>query len=162
MVTKRNSPSWEPGCGPVDVANSDDGKYFYVLNSDFDRSYNQGSILTIDESGEKLGAVKTRRMGRAMALSGTDLLIMYDRPEPEGKYAIELYDLKSNPKTRSWCVPGKVSKNRERLIVYRLMQPFAVAINILCDLRGRRDSLRHLCGRTKQIIVEVNPPLYAR
>ena len=42
---------------PADVATSDDGQQFYVVNSDFDRTYNKGSILVMDTSGNRIVAV---------------------------------------------------------------------------------------------------------
>ncbi len=83
--------------GPTDVATSTDGKYFYVLNSDFDRTYNTGSILVVDENGSKVSAVEVPRMGRSMHLSGSDLIVVFDRASPTEAYEVHLYDLSKDP-----------------------------------------------------------------
>ncbi len=63
---------------PVDVAVSDNGQNFYVLNSDFDRTYNAGSLLVLDADGKKITAVPVPRMGRTLTVSGNDLLVTID------------------------------------------------------------------------------------
>ena len=63
---------------PVDVVTSSDGKYFYVLNTDMDRTYNQGSVLVMDKDGTKLSAVAVPRMGRSLSVAGTDMLVTID------------------------------------------------------------------------------------
>ena len=78
---------------PVDVEVSDDGTHFYVLNSDFDRTYNAGSILTIDEDGNKVGAVSTPRMGRAMKAAGDYLLVGFGRQDENNAASVQLYDI---------------------------------------------------------------------
>lgn len=83
--------------GPSDVAVSDSGEYFYILNSDFDRSYDQASILVIKEDGSKAGRVEIPRMGRAMHLFGNKLVVMFDREEPKDVFKIHLYDLADDP-----------------------------------------------------------------
>lgn len=83
--------------GAIDVASSADGKYFYVLNSDFDRTYNSGSILVISEDGEKVGAVQTPRLGRSLTLAGTDLIVTFDKAEDDEHYEVHLYDLSKDP-----------------------------------------------------------------
>jgi hypothetical protein len=82
---------------PIDNAVSDDGKYFYVLNSDFSQDFNSGSILVVDEDGKKVGAVKTPRLGRSIAVAGTDMIAVFDKSDDDSKYQIHLYDLSSDP-----------------------------------------------------------------
>ena len=36
---------------PIDTAVSDDGQHFFALNTDVERTYNSGSIVTIDTEG---------------------------------------------------------------------------------------------------------------
>ena len=57
---------------PIDAAVSSDGNYFYVLNSDFDREYDTGSLVVLDSDGEKLSALKIPRLARTLTISGTD------------------------------------------------------------------------------------------
>jgi len=78
---------------PIDVATSDDGKYFYVLNSDFDRTYGEGSVLVINEDGEKLHATPVPRLGRNLTVVGTDMIALFDRSEDETDHSISLFDL---------------------------------------------------------------------
>lgn len=78
---------------PVDVAVSDDGSHFYVLNADFDRTYNTGSLLALDADGNKVGHVKVPRMGRNLVLAGNDLLVTYDYRDDDENPRAELYDV---------------------------------------------------------------------
>lgn len=64
--------------GPSAVEVSEDGKHFYVLNSDFERKYNEGSLLVIDEEGVKKTWIDVRRMGINMSVAGSRLLVIYD------------------------------------------------------------------------------------
>ena len=63
---------------PVDIATSDDGKHFFVLNSDFDNTYDVGSVLVLDRDGHKLNAIEVPRMGRSLALLGNTLMVTVD------------------------------------------------------------------------------------
>jgi hypothetical protein len=63
---------------PVDIASSADGGYFYVLNADFDNTFNRGSILVLDHDGNKVGAVEIPRMGRSITIAGQDMLVTVD------------------------------------------------------------------------------------
>jgi hypothetical protein len=60
--------------GPIDVVASPSGNHFYVLNSDLDLTYGKGSVLTLDSTGQKIGAISTPRLGNFLERSG-DLLI---------------------------------------------------------------------------------------
>lgn len=82
---------------PVDVGVSDDGQMFYVLNSDFDRTYNVGSIVAIDKNGEKKGVIQVPRMGRNLVVAGQDLLVTTDRGPVNEPPRAQLYDLSRNP-----------------------------------------------------------------
>jgi hypothetical protein len=82
---------------PVDVGVSDDGQFFYVLNSDFDRTYNVGSIVTIDKNGEKKGVIEVPRMGRNLVVAGNDLLVTMDRGPLNEPPRVQLYDLSKDP-----------------------------------------------------------------
>ena len=46
------------------TAIAQDGSWFYVVNSDIERLHNAGSILTINQKGEKKGVIATPRLGR--------------------------------------------------------------------------------------------------
>lgn len=97
---------------PVDVAVSDAatdaGSHFFVLNADFDRTYNQGSIIIMDKDGNKVGRVLVPRMGRNLTVAGNDMLVTFDsRDDGELPFA-QLYDV-SAPATpvlkASWDLP---------------------------------------------------------
>ena len=81
--------------GPVDVVSV--GDYAFVLNSDFDRKYNTGSILTVDPSqvtgSEKLASHLVPRMGRSLYASGQFLIGTYDRVELSGMGSVEIYSV---------------------------------------------------------------------
>ncbi len=79
---------------PVDIAVNDSGEYFYLLNSDFDRTYNQGSLLVLDADGNKAKAVPLTRLGRNLTAAGNDLLITMDAQD-DGKTGpqVLLYDI---------------------------------------------------------------------
>ena len=70
---------------PVDVVAADDGQHFYVLNADFDETYNRGSLLVMDRNGNKVMAVEVPRMGRSLTLAGSDLLVTADYQDDTGK-----------------------------------------------------------------------------
>lgn len=78
---------------PVDVATSDDGAYFYVLNADMDRTYNAGSILVLDKDGERVGATQIPRMGRTLTVSGKDMLVSVDDVDLTNGAALMLFSL---------------------------------------------------------------------
>ena len=80
---------------PVDIANSEDGKYFYTLNADFDRKYNTGSILVMNDAGEKLRAIEVPRMGRSLNVVGTTMIATVDYGAEAGnsKPHVFLFDL---------------------------------------------------------------------
>jgi hypothetical protein len=82
---------------PIDVAASADGQYFFVLNVDYPRDYNQGSIITVDRDGNKVSTVATQRLGRSLTVAGNDLIATFAFQGEDGDAAIELYDI-SNPK----------------------------------------------------------------
>ncbi|SMF66654.1 hypothetical protein [Pseudobacteriovorax antillogorgiicola] len=84
--------------GPVDVATS--GQYSFVLNSDFDRNYNTGSILTLDlsqEAGsEKVGTHKVPRMGRSIFTRSSLMIATFDRTALDGNGSVEIYTIGSD------------------------------------------------------------------
>jgi DNA-binding beta-propeller fold protein YncE len=82
---------------PIDVAADSSGNYFYVLNSDFPRDYNAGSIITLDKEGNKVNVIQTKRLGRSLTVAGNDLIATYSTEE-NSPSRVELYDITS-PKT---------------------------------------------------------------
>ncbi|MBC7533130.1 MAG: hypothetical protein H7318_16285 [Oligoflexus sp.] len=91
--------------GAVDVVTSPNEKYFYVLNSDYERRYDKGSILIIDPEAavghQKLKAIPAPRMGRSLYVSKTQKLMIATYADPEAKAAgkVEIWDLadEANP-----------------------------------------------------------------
>ena len=81
--------------GPVDVVSI--GSYAYVLNSDFDRRYNSGSIVTLDpsQSGDarKLSSHIVPRLGRSLYAKGQVMLATFDRVDLESEGAVEIYSV---------------------------------------------------------------------
>ena len=84
--------------GPVDLVSV--GSYGFVLNSDFDRKYNTGSIVTIDpsqESGsEKLRSHLVPRMGRSIYSSGQLMIATFDRVELDSMGSVEIYSVSND------------------------------------------------------------------
>lgn len=78
---------------PVDVAVSDTGDNFFVLNADFDRNYNSGSLLVLNTDGEKVGHVLTPRMGRTLVVADNTLLVTFDTREDGEGPLVHLYDV---------------------------------------------------------------------
>lgn len=78
---------------PVDIALSDDQKYFYALNADFDRRYNTGSVLVVTPAGEKVGSVDVPRVGRSISVAGTDMLITTAAGDDKSSSGVYLYSL---------------------------------------------------------------------
>ena len=85
---------------PVDVDASASGGHFYVLNSDFDRTYNRGSILILSADGEKIGAVETPRMGRSLRVAGDYLLVSFDVQDDDAGAEVRLYDISDETQPR--------------------------------------------------------------
>ena len=109
---KENFPSLGKRiASPVDIAVSDDGQHFYVLNADYDRTYGRGSILVLTADGQKLRAVPIPRMARNLVVAGDKLLVTFDRNTKNDNAAVQLYNLSdtSNPRLQhSWtldCMP---------------------------------------------------------
>ncbi len=96
--------------GPVDVATSPSGRYFYVLNSDYERKFNEGSIMVIDPdqaTPEKVSTQPVQRMGRSLNVAQNLLLVTYDAVELKQTRHVELWDLKNeaNPTlAKSWDI----------------------------------------------------------
>ena len=110
--------------GPADVAVSEDGNHFYVLNTDFDRYYNEGSILILTKAGEKLDAMPMRRLGRGLNLFKRRLLVIFDRLDIDGEGAVELYhvseDGKALTKVQTWsvdCAPIGMAQDNDYFAV---------------------------------------------
>lgn len=80
--------------GPTDVASF--GQYFYVLNSDFDRRFNKGSILILDpeanDGQEKVAVIEVPRLGRSLFVDQSNALMLasFDRSTENGKGLLEL------------------------------------------------------------------------
>lgn len=88
--------------GPIDMVTSPSGNYIYVLNSDYERRFNTGSILLIDPNAadgqEKIAAFEVRRMGRSMHIAQNRLLVTYADSISQDYGYVELYDLTDETK----------------------------------------------------------------
>lgn len=103
--------------GPIDVVQygTDNGGYFYVLNSDFEWKYDEGSLLVLNASGEKLKAHVTPRLGKGMQIAGSRMLVFFDRPDQKSAGSVSYYEL-GNPEDpelkKTWpinCTPVSVA-----------------------------------------------------
>lgn len=95
---------------PIDVGVSENGNYFYVLNTDLDRTYNAGSVLVLDKEGERIRAVTIPRLARSMSIAGNDMLITVNNPATSrdpNDYKVILLDISdpATPKiTKTWDI----------------------------------------------------------
>jgi len=83
---------------PIDVVSSPDQELFYILNADMDRTYNKGSILVIDNDGEKITSIETPRLGRSLTIVDKILIATFDDPgfEEGEDPKIHLYDIEDS------------------------------------------------------------------
>jgi hypothetical protein len=79
---------------PVDVGVDSSERYFYALNSDYPREFNQGSLLVIDTSGSKVNAIALPRLGRSLTVAGNALIVTLSKSE-ESPAKILLFDISS-------------------------------------------------------------------
>lgn len=79
---------------PVDVGVDSSERYFYALNSDYPREFNQGSLLVIDTSGAKVNAITLPRLGRSLTVAGNALIVTLSKSE-ESPAKILLFDISS-------------------------------------------------------------------
>jgi hypothetical protein len=91
--TEKFPPIGDNVASPIDLAVSEDGQRFYVLNADFDRTYNKGSILVLDKNGNKLGATEIPRMGRRMVIAGNDMIVTTDFSDGGGSPKLLIFDV---------------------------------------------------------------------
>ena len=87
--------------GPIAIDTDKDHEYFYVLNSDYERTYNTASIriVPVDDDPEKHTAVTIPRMGKILKIIDDTMFIAYDRARRDELGRFEIWDL-STDKTR--------------------------------------------------------------
>ncbi len=96
---------------PLDVGVSKDGNYFYVVNTDLDRTYNAGSILVLDRDGKRVRAVETPRLPRSITVAGNDMIVTVENPattQDQNEFKVLLFDIAdpSSPNLiKTWPVP---------------------------------------------------------
>jgi DNA-binding beta-propeller fold protein YncE len=96
--------------GPVDVATAPSGSHFYVLNSDFERRFNEGSIMVIDPetpTPTKVNTIPIPRLGRSLDVAQNLLLVTYDAEGEEILRRIDLWNVENetNPTlVTSWNI----------------------------------------------------------
>lgn len=96
--------------GPVDVATSPSGRYFYALNSDYERRYNEGSLMVIDPdaaSPAKVNIVSLPRGGRSLDVAQNLVLITYDSRDNKVPHHVELWDVQNETQptlVSSWVI----------------------------------------------------------
>ncbi|MBC7658644.1 MAG: hypothetical protein H7249_02960 [Chitinophagaceae bacterium] len=95
-VKEKLPPLGKQISGAVDIVTSPSGKLFYVLNSDYERRYNTGSLIVIDPAApagsEKINAIGTPRVGRSLHVQGNLLLITYADSEARALGTVEMWD----------------------------------------------------------------------
>ena len=81
--------------GPIGVAHSNASgtNYTYVLNTDYDRTYNQASILILDENRQPVKAIPTPRLGRFLMVQDNTLIATFSSSSTTEKPIIRFYSL---------------------------------------------------------------------
>ncbi len=83
--------------GATDIATAPSSRYFYVLNSDYERKYNEGSLVVIDPDAaagsEKVATISTRRLGRSMTVGQGQMVLTYDSPDLKDTGYVEIWSL---------------------------------------------------------------------
>jgi hypothetical protein len=77
---------------PIDVAVDTSERYFYALNSDYPRDYNQGSLMVLDVNGNKVKVISTPRLGRSLTVAGNTLIVTFS-DSGDSSQKIQLYDI---------------------------------------------------------------------
>ncbi|MEI6397507.1 MAG: hypothetical protein WCO71_01940 [Pseudomonadota bacterium] len=77
---------------PIDVAVDASGTYFYALNSDYPRDYNEGSLLVLTTDGQKVGVTGLPRLGRSLTVAGNALIITFSN-SGETASQVMLFDI---------------------------------------------------------------------
>ncbi len=84
--------------GPTDVSKDASEKYFFILNSDYSRKFNQGSLLVVDKDGDKKATLPLPRLGRFMSVSKNWLITGFDRQELKNNPSLYLVNISSPEK----------------------------------------------------------------
>lgn len=79
---------------PVDVGVDASERYFYALNSDYPREFNQGSLLVIDTNGNKVNVIALPRLGRSLTVAGNALIITFSN-SGDSPAQVMLFDISS-------------------------------------------------------------------
>ena len=105
---------------PVDMATDFSGEYFYVLNADFLHTYATGSLLVLNQDGDKVGSVPVPRLGKVLTVSGNDLFILFDHEAGEHPRKVLLFDISQPNKPvqkKEWhfddCTPGNLASRKD-------------------------------------------------
>ncbi|MDE3269806.1 MAG: hypothetical protein OYH77_05945 [Pseudomonadota bacterium] len=80
---------------PIDVAVADTGAYFYVINADHDRTYDQGSILVVSETGKKLRAIPTPRLASSISVAGDNMLVTFMQSTESEQSEVHRYSIQT-------------------------------------------------------------------
>ena len=86
--------------GPTAVAVADDGKHFYVVSSDFDRTYNSGTLIVLDDQAKRLKTIDVPRLARSLSVGGDSLVLTFGQDSDDSSARVELYSL-TEPHTPS-------------------------------------------------------------
>ena len=80
---------------PIDVAVDASETYFYAINSDYPRDYNEGSLLVLSTEGVKIKTITLPRLGRSLTVAGNTLIITFSNAG-DSTQQIMLFDI-TNP-----------------------------------------------------------------
>lgn len=121
---------------PVAVALAGDESHFYILSSDFDRTYNKGSILVVTTAGDKVTALPIPRMGRTLTAAGNDLLMTYDADGDTQTAGAILYDI-SSPANPAEVKRFELPCNPLNVVMRKNYNHFAIS----CEYEGNLGGL---------------------
>ena len=111
--------------GPIALARDDGGTNFYVLNTDFERQFNSGSVLVVKEDGTKVNAVPVPRMGRSLTVGGSRMLLTFDKADQNGRNLVWLMDV-STPELPVFKAEFEIDCTPMNAIIRKNYQYFAV------------------------------------
>lgn len=99
---------------PQDVVADKTGGYFYVLNVDYPRDYDTGSLVVLNSNGDKLSSMLVPRLGRSLARANDYLLATFSNLDDEGGPNVQLFDISTPtaPKlVKRWDIDGRCNPN---------------------------------------------------
>lgn len=94
-------PIEEHIASPIDVAAgglNGVNKFFFVLNSNLNHTYSDGSILVMNKDGSKKSSISIPRLGRSIKIAGNRLIVTFDAdPNDKERSKVMLFQIDYTP-----------------------------------------------------------------